>query len=105
VSSCWVGRVSVNADRALDARSVVGLSGRAVEGEGEGGREKSRRAQKRRSGRHAGHVLPAVEKGTRAVKGLQQPCAGCTGHQGTESRAVHTSERKGSAEGKGRGWP
>ena len=34
--------------------------------------------KKRRSGRHAGHVL-WVEKGNRAVKGLQQPWAGCTG--------------------------
>lgn len=42
------------------------------------GKRDSSRPKKRRSGRHAGHVL-RVEKGNRAVKGLQRPCVGCTG--------------------------
>jgi hypothetical protein len=42
--------------------------------------------QNNRSGRHAGHVLQ-VEKGNRAVKGLQRPIAGCTGRRRTGERS------------------
>jgi hypothetical protein len=76
------------------AMSVVGLSksaGTRRDGEGGSGSEKRVAPQNRLSGRHAGHVL-RVEKGSRAVKGLQRHSAGCTARKGTESRAVHTWE-------------
>jgi hypothetical protein len=95
VSRCWVGRVPVNADEgALEEMSVVvvGRSANAQEkGEGGGGSEKPCRRAAAPSGWHAGHVL-RVEKGSRAVKGLQRPCAGCTGREGPAGRTVHTCE-------------
>jgi hypothetical protein len=94
VSRCWVGRVPVNADDgALGERSVVGLGRSAnAQRKGEGGRG-SRKAESRcRAIWQARCHVRRVEKGNRAVKGLQRPCAGCTGREGTAKRIVHTCE-------------